>query len=274
MKYGISVLSLIPLRANPSEQSEMVSQLLFGDFFEILDFKGSWFKIKNHRDQYIGWIDSKLCEIVSKRYYNSLVKQTMFTLSDPVKQVFSKEHGLQLLLAGSSLPNYKGKLAFRVNGKAFRLLGKPQKANISEPRTIIPDLSKSYLNAPYLWGGKSHFGIDCSGFVQTVFKMIDISLPRDASQQISHGQVIDFVNEAKPGDLAFFDNHEGKIIHVGIILDAGRIIHASGKVRIDLIDHAGICNINTGKYTHQLRVVKNVIDFPNESRENLQTILF
>lgn len=252
----------------------MVSQLLFGDFFEITDYKGNWFKIRNHHDQYSGWIDSKLCEIISKRYYNSLVKQNLFTLIDPIKSVSSKESGIQFLLAGSSLPNYKGKMAFRVNGKSFRILGKPQKIDTTNPRQIVKDLSKSFLNAPYLWGGKSHFGIDCSGFVQTIFKMMQISLPRDASQQVNHGRVIDFVNEAKPGDLAFFDNHDGKIIHVGIILDAGRIIHASGKVRIDLVDHAGICNIDSGKYSHQLRVVKNVIDYTNEPQAYQQTALF
>jgi gamma-D-glutamyl-L-lysine dipeptidyl-peptidase len=274
MKYGISVLSIVPLRAYPAEQSEMVSQLLFGDFFEIIDYKGNWFKIRNHYDKYIGWIDSKLCEIISKRYYNSLIRQQTFTLKDPIKQVFNKENGSQLLLAGSSIPNYKGKMAFRVNGKSYRIAGKPQKIDLSQPRENLAELAKSYLNAPYLWGGRSHFGIDCSGFVQIIYKMLQVTLPRDASQQVKYGKVIDFVNEAKVGDLAFFDNQDGRIIHVGIILDAGRIIHASGKVRIDLIDHAGICDMNTGKYSHQLRVVKNILDNPGEPEILIQTELF
>jgi cell wall-associated NlpC family hydrolase len=125
-----------------------------------------------------------------------------------------------------------------------------------------------------MWGGRTPLGIDCSGFTQVVFKICGIRIPRDSSEQVKLGTSVDFVNEAKPGDLAFFDNHEGSIVHTGIILDGGRIIHASGKVRIDFIDHAGINHMDTGKYTHQLRVVKNVIDFLPSGTEMIQPTLF
>ncbi len=123
----------------------------------------------------------------------------------------------------------------------------------------IIEFSKSYLNAPYLWGGKSPFGIDCSGFVQVVFKMNGIHLSRDASQQANAGENVSLLDEARPGDLLFFDNDEGDIIHVGILMEDKKIIHASGKVRIDVIDHQGIYNNDIKKYTHKLRLIKRIL---------------
>ena len=116
-----------------------------------------------------------------------------------------------------------------------------------------------YINSPYLWGGRSPFGIDCSGFVQLVYRMNGIQLPRDASDQAKIGQTLSFIEEAEEGDLAFFDNNEGDIIHVGIMLEDNRIIHASGKVRIDKIDHQGIYNVDTKQYSHRLRIIKAII---------------
>ncbi|NTW32657.1 MAG: C40 family peptidase, partial [Bacteroidetes bacterium] len=116
-----------------------------------------------------------------------------------------------------------------------------------------------YLDAPYLWGGRSPFGIDCSGFVQMVYKLIGIRLPRDASQQASQGTTINFLSEAVPGDIAFFDNEDGIIVHTGIIINNGQIIHASGRVRIDNLDHEGIFQVKTKKYTHKLRLIKRII---------------
>ena len=116
-----------------------------------------------------------------------------------------------------------------------------------------------YLNSPYLWGGRSPFGIDCSGFTQMVFKLNGIKLPRDAYEQAEIGKTLNFIEETQKGDLAFFDNEEGKIIHTGIIIDKNKIIHSSGKVRIDNLDHYGIFNAETGKYSHNLRLIKKVV---------------
>ena len=116
-----------------------------------------------------------------------------------------------------------------------------------------------YLNSPYLWGGKTPFGIDCSGMVQMVYRLNGYQIQRDASQQAMEGEALSFIEESEPGDLAFFDNEEGRIIHVGIIMEDNHIIHAHGKVRIDRLDHLGIYNVDTKRHTHKLRVIKKII---------------
>ncbi len=265
MKHGISILSIVPVRREANEQSEMITQILFGETFEIIKSEGNWLFVRLDFDAYTGWIDSKLCHYISNRYLLSLRKQEIFVSSDKVKNVKSNSFGDSLIPAGSSIPNYKEKFAFKVYKDHFRFIGgKPDKINKSNLRYAIILQSLKYLNTPYLWGGRTPFGIDCSGLSQILYKTCGIAIPRDASQQVNCGHTIDFLNEAQPGDLAFFDNYEGHIIHVGIIIDSARIIHASGKVRIDYIDHAGIHNPDTKRYTHQLRVIKNIIDYPEK----------
>jgi cell wall-associated NlpC family hydrolase len=126
-----------------------------------------------------------------------------------------------------------------------------------QPQSLL-DMAYLYLNTPYLWGGKSVFGIDCSGFTQSVFRWFQIPILRDAAQQATQGEGVGFLQEARAGDLAFFDNPEGRIIHVGILLNDQEVIHASGKVRIDKIDNQGIINVDTGARTHQLRIIKRM----------------
>ena len=126
-------------------------------------------------------------------------------------------------------------------------------------RKVMIDQALKYFNAPYLWGGRSPLGIDCSGLTQIIYKMAGYAIPRDAGQQVHCGKALSFIEETKPGDLAFFDNDEGRIIHVGIIWEKNKIIHASGKVRIDNVDQFGIYNLETKRYTHQMRVMKRII---------------
>ena len=123
---------------------------------------------------------------------------------------------------------------------------------------VLVALGRPFLGTAYLWGGKSIFGVDCSGFVQQLYKLFGIFLPRDAYQQAEVGELVGFLQEAKLGDLAFFDNDEGRITHVGMLLSDRLIMHASGNVRIDPIDHAGIIHRITGKRTHHLRLIKRV----------------
>ena len=144
-----------------------------------------------------------------------------------------------------------------INTAQFEFEG--TKANGIQDKSKLINTAFLYLNAPYLWGGKTPFGIDCSGFTQMVYKLNGYNLFRDASQQATQGEALSFIEESEPGDLAFFDNEEGNIIHVGIIMENNYIIHASGKVRIDRLDHLGIFNPETQKHTHKLRVIKKVI---------------
>jgi cell wall-associated NlpC family hydrolase len=159
---------------------------------------------------------------------------------------------------GSFLPNYKkNNVSFNKNEYIFDGLTVDSSKKNSKNKLI--ENAYIYLNAPYLWGGRSPLGIDCSGFTQLLYKLNGVQLPRDASQQAKVGQTLSFVEESEAGDLAFFDNEEGNIIHVGMVLDNNRIIHASGKVRIDRLDHQGIYNVDTHKYSHRLRLIKKII---------------
>ncbi|MEA3446213.1 MAG: C40 family peptidase [Bacteroidota bacterium] len=260
MIYGMTILSIVPVRKEPLEQSEMVSQILFGESFEVLQSKLSWLYIRLDYDGYEGWIDLKHCHLISKRYHTNLVRDKLFVSPDLLQNIRSKEFGDAIIVAGSSIPNYKGKLGFKAFHSRFRFRKYPEKKHNGDVRKAISHHAAKFINSPYLWGGRSPMGIDCSGFAQVVYKICGIRIPRDSSKQVKLGTAVNFVNEAKPGDLAFFDDKNGKIVHVGIILEGSRIIHASGKVRIDFIDHEGINNSDTFRYTHQLRVVKNLLE--------------
>ena len=144
-----------------------------------------------------------------------------------------------------------------INTEGFQFEG--LKTSGIKPKSDLITTAYQYLNAPYLWGGKTPFGIDCSGFTQMVYKLNGYHLLRDASQQAGQGDALSFIEESEPGDLAFFDNDEGKIIHVGIMMENNYIIHASGKVRIDRLDHLGIYNAEQNRHTHRLRVIKKII---------------
>ena len=257
MQYGISLLSHIPCRADPSDKSEMVSQLLFGELYSILEVQDKWIQIRVAHDQYICWICIKQVHTISEELFLDLEAELPVYCSELVQIVQSKEAILPITI-GATLFNIKGdELSLGDNKFIYQGTTSDKFAAVTKSK-IIED-AFMYIGAPYLWGGRSPFGIDCSGFTQIVYKMNNVSLPRDASQQVEIGENYSFVEEAEPGDLAFFDNEEGNITHVGILLQDGKIIHASGKVRIDKLDHHGIFNEETGKYTHKLRIIKNII---------------
>jgi hypothetical protein len=257
MNFGICALSIVPVRSSASDKSEMVSQLLFGEMVELLEKKGSWAKIRCTWDNYIGWIDVKQVKLITPSEFN-LYKNKYSCSLELLQPAISDDYYLPITL-GANLPNYDG-LRFSINGNNFTFSGQ-----VVTPAEIIPNaelvlkIARRYLFAPYLWGGRSPMGIDCSGFTQIVFKMVGINLPRDAYEQVEIGEIVDFVEQAQEGDLAFFENKKEKISHVGILLQDGQIIHSSGQVRIDKIDHYGIFNSETEKYTHRLRVIKRIL---------------
>lgn len=261
MRYGISNLSIVPVRTDPSETSEMCTQILFGEHYSILDENKKWCKVKLAFDGYEGWIDLKMVNEITEKTYLQLNQQQLTVTTNPFNIVQpEKGYGNFLIVAGSSLPFYKpANNTFRIGNETYLIQGDKIPVVKKHVRSILIENALKYFNSPYLWGGRSPFGVDCSGFAQILYKMIGISIPRDAWQQAMIGENFSFVEEALPGDLAFFDNEDGKIVHVGIIWEKNKIIHSSGKVRIDNIDHFGIFNIDTKRYSHQMRLMKRII---------------
>ena len=252
--FAICNLSLVPVRKEASDRSEMISQLLFGEAVEILDKQKSWYKIKMLFDQYVGWIDQKQVVIITEEEIGSYKTKSSSISTDLLQIVFVNGGEMLSIVMGSSLPFYQNKkMTFGKTEYVFE--GTSIDSSVARPENIVHH-AQLFLNAPYLWGGRSPFGIDCSGLTQIVYKMCGIAMKRDASQQAEDGETIAWIQESKAGDLAFFDNEEGKIVHVGIIAHNNLIIHASGKVRVDQLDHQGIFNKETGKYSHNLRVIK------------------
>ena len=252
--FGICNLAIIPLRIEPNDRSEIVSQVLFGEHFEVLETLKQWAKIKLQFDNYEGWIDTKQFQPISKEEYKSISEREVILNGDLIDYITGDNNFMMPIPLGASLSFLDDS---NVNLTNYDFEG----AKISgvKPKSELIKTAFMYLNAPYLWGGKSPFGIDCSGFTQLIFKLNGYQIPRDASHQVELGTPLSFVEEAQSGDLAFFDNEEGNIVHVGMVIDNQQIIHASGSVRIDKFDHYGIFNSDTKKYSHMLRVIKNII---------------
>jgi gamma-D-glutamyl-L-lysine dipeptidyl-peptidase len=253
MEYGICNLSVIPLRAEDNDRSEQVSQLLFGEIFEIVEWKANWVKIITTFDNYTGWIGRLQFIMIGHLAYKQFKETPPPLTYRPVTQALKTANNSILYLPmGSSLAFLEGTTC-NIGTEKFEIIGE-----IGETESLVITAS-SYLNTPYLWGGRTHFGIDCSGFTQMVFRLKGVKLLRDASMQAEQGEKVDSVQNSKLGDLAFFDNAEGKIVHVGIILNTELIIHASGKVKIDTIDERGIYSEELKRYTHKLRIIKRFL---------------
>lgn len=271
MSTGILMLPLLPLRSEPSERAEMTTQLLFGELFEILEVKGSWSLIRNRLDGYEGWATNKmLTELTEEmveflRRYPSQITKVPITYFRKVGQLSP----ILVLPAGSTL------YASDETGRTFFYPCKtldgydlidfcpktikgfvPSEKSESLPLRIL-DTAMCFLNAPYLWGGKTIFGMDCSGLTQVSASIHGFCLPRDAKDQALLGREV-ALKDAQPGDLAFFSNLEGRIIHVGLVMDHQQILHASGSVRIDVLDAQGIFNRELHLQTHQLHSIKRI----------------
>lgn len=255
---GICRLALVPVRASASDKAEMVSQLLFGEHYSVTKKSddGKWIQIIMEFDQYSGWIDAKQHTEISVDYFDHLNNTEYKIATDITSTILYKKRLLQIVI-GSILPITSSEL-FEVN-EQFAFNGGSKNIGQKKGFEYLKQLSKSYMNAPYLWGGKSPFGIDCSGLTQQLFKLCGYRLKRDARQQFLQGDLVNNLKEAKTGDLAFFKGKNGGITHVGILMENNTILHASGYVRIDTLDENGIFVEEFSTYTHKLEGLKRIL---------------
>lgn len=256
MKYGIAHISIIPMRAEAADTSEMVNQILFGEHYKVVDKRVKWVKVRLSHDEYEGWICIKQFFEIDKAQYLSLSDDSPYYNYNLMDALSTDSGDMIPIGLGSILPFYDGEHCL-INDQRFHFEG-AQQPNEKNRKSDVVNTAFMYLHAPYLWGGRSSMGIDCSGFTQMAYRLNGKSIPRDASQQIKLGTTLSFIEEAEPGDLAFFDDAEGNIVHVGMILENNHILHASGKVRVDRIDQQGIFNKELGSHTHKLRLIKAI----------------
>ena len=257
-EYGVCRLSLVPVRAEASNKVEQVTQLLFGDHYEVLekDATRGWMRIRINFDLYEGWIDSRQHHAVSPEYFD-YINQAEFKITTDLTSSLLYHKSPQIVLMGSMIPISSSEL-FKME-EQFAFNGDSKNLGQKREFEFLKNIANKYLNAPYQWGGKTPFGIDCSGFTQMVFKICGYRLLRNSSQQANQGKLVKSIDQAKPGDLAFFKNAENEIVHVGILLEDDKIIHASGRVRIDHINEEGILNLETKIYSHQLASIRRIL---------------
>jgi hypothetical protein len=235
----------------------MVNQILFGETFKVLEHRKKWSRVRLSHDKYEGWLDNKQLKFISEDQYNAIKSQASPVCAELIEIISHPKTGTFFpVLLGSLLPMIKDTKVL-LGEDEYEFQG-PFNTGVKDRKTLI-DYAYSYLNTPYLWGGRTPTGIDCSGFTQMVYRLSGYSIPRDSGEQARLGETLSFIEESEPGDLAFFDNEEGRIVHVGIILSDNYIIHASGKVRLDRLDQTGIFNSEERAHTHKLRVIKKII---------------
>jgi gamma-D-glutamyl-L-lysine dipeptidyl-peptidase len=260
MERGVCRLSIVPVRAEGNHRAEMVTQLLFGDHYSVLEVSADkdWLHIEVYFDGYQGWIDAKQHQQISEEYFEQINHSDYKINLDITSGILFKKFPLQIML-GSILPIATNELFKMEEQLAFN--GDSKSLGQKRDFEFLKSIAMKFLNAPYLWGGKTPFGVDCSGFTQQVFKIAGYKLLRDASQQARQGTEVAGLDQVKPGDLAFFTNHKGKVSHVGIMLEGKHIIHASGSVRVDLLDEQGIRQSATGIYSHAGGFFRRITEF-------------
>jgi len=241
--HGICNLSIIPVRANPTDEAEIVTQLLFGDYITVIEKGSPWIKIKNNADGYEGWIDFKQLTYIDQTEFDKGTSNgNCYVVKQPSIQV-SSTNGLQTIFFGSVLPFFNEN-NFKIGNTNYEVL-----TQLTIAKLQPYEYAQFYINTPYLWGGKSLHGIDCSALIQNTFKPTQFSIPRDASMQVYGGELIHW-KDRKVNDLVFFKSKSGNVTHVGILVTKNTIIHAHGKVRIDKIDEKGIWNNDLEWYSH------------------------
>jgi cell wall-associated NlpC family hydrolase len=257
MEKGICMLRIIPLRREPSEKSEMVSQLLFGEVYEIFEKAAEWLLITCEFDRYTGWIDKRMFHPASADYYQRLSKGGYAVAGKVTHTIITPKNETYTIPGGSTLGYVSADGSFEINSMQYRLGGQYEVPTQIHSDDII-ETARQFVNSPYLWGGRSPFGFDCSGFTQIVYKICGSRLPRDAWQQATMGKHIKSTEDIRRGDLVFFAGDDESVVHVGLAIPPGRIMHCSGMVRIDTLDAKGIFNNSTNQYTHRLHSIRRV----------------
>lgn len=256
--YHVCRIAVAPLRKEPSDRSEIVSQLLFGDRVEVLEKTEKWCLIKTQHDNYEGWMDYKQLQKISDLQFHDEKAYTFLTPLQLDNTLIANNGTKYYLSPGSTLPYFNNNFCY-LGTEKFQVKSNPIIPDRANFKKEVQANAQFFENTPYLWGGRTLFGIDCSGFVQIVLKLSGIQIKRDAAQQAEQGIIVSFLALAQLGDLAFFDNEDGKITHVGLMLGYDEIIHSAGKVRVDPIDDQGIYNAELGRYTHKLRIIKRFV---------------
>lgn len=240
------------------DRAEQVTQLLFGDHYRVLAHSpdGNWLRISSYYDDYEGWIDVRQHQPISAEYFDH-INHAEFKITTDITSSLLNHKSPQIVLIGSIIPISSSEL-FRME-EQFAFNGEAKNLGQRREFEYLRMIAMKYLNSPYQWGGKGPFGIDCSGFTQMVFKICGYKLLRDSSQQFSQGRSVESLSETRPGDLAFFSNDKGDVSHVGILLTENKIIHASGRVRVDQLVSEGIQQSGSGTITHRLKAIRRVL---------------
>ena len=279
---AISLHSIVPVRAEASETSEQTTQMLFGELCTVEEQKPRWMRVKLALDGQTGWVDAKMIAILSADEYKSCsaALKTAAYVVFPMAYAVSENNGQTIpLTAGTRLPSYHGG-HFEVLSVGFRIdTGMVLAQPLEMTQQNLLQTVRFFLNVPYLWGGKNALGMDCSGFTQTILSLFGHTLLRNASEQATQGRLISQLSSSKTGDLAFFCHYntdaplhkneekeqEQKVTHVGILIDRERIIHCSGRVKIEKIDTTGIFSVEqsdsahpNGQYTHRLLSIRRL----------------
>ena len=257
MKYALCPLSVVPIRSGATHKSEQLTQALFGEALEILDRKGKlWSKVRCLWDDTVGWVDGRqLVRIEEKEFF---IAREFFSVNLDLLHPVATGQSFVPIPLGARLPQFDG-IQFRIKDDVFTFSGQAVDPEaLPATAEMLMKIARKYLNAPQQQGGRSPLGIDSSGLVQNVFQILGIQLPRTCEEQVHAGDAVDFVEQAQPGDLAFFENRNGAVNHVGLILHDHEILHVAGRTRIDLLDHYGIYDRETKSYSHKLRVIRRL----------------